>query len=399
MEIHMKTPSQLDSEAADVLKKAEARRARVGASKQAPKAKPATVKAADEVKLTPSLDGTEMKDVKDPAAELGKPLPSPQPQTMAMPDGLEKEVEKALEPIPDAEYPGIEMPEGVKDITARLVNLTELTAAGNSVQIDMHPFVAAGASTPSDSVKSARWVVMANGTPLAAIHLADQDQPERIAAHFMSEDYANQIYSYLEKNGLENTLNATRARFYEAVVNASAKAKEIKATLTASANETLKQKAAAVKATFLDRLDLVLEADRNGHNAGDNTLKAALVAGCESMGLAPQLAAEMVDQAFFMHGKTTVSAFLNKAEQWSTMDPVAFSEFKNTVLSAARRPVTVLSGFAAQNPGYSVATAQRFASAVVPSFPTDVPTATVSASAAPGSADDKIRAGFGRVRR
>ena len=392
-----------------VLALAEKRRARMAgratASVKAPVKAPvkAAVKApAAKVKAEAPNGGfqaTELKKTAEPALgekDLGLSIP---PEVAAV-------VEQGKAEGDDATYsPGIMIPPGLEDAVMAVVDPTTLD--NTEVRFDLIPFGPEKATTADDVVKAgAHWVLCANGEPLAKISLKDQQHKEKIAAHFVSADFARSIVDGISKHGLGETLKAVNAKPYVAVVDKKKVVIDIKAKLAASSEEALRQKTTGIKKKFVDNLSLVLEASANNFIV-ENPLKDSLVASLTGMGVPEPTAAKLVDEAFFAHGQKTFASILDKAEEWSNTPVEAMAAIKAAMQQAGRRsrPLPSAMGPAFTNPNYDTNLAQRMAASAVPVVQSTVIENPVSASnrtdtQAPVEADDKsaYRARFGGFR-
>jgi hypothetical protein len=301
-----------------------------------------------------------------------------------------------------AEY-GIVIPKGLEDVVMAVTDPASLESDAE-VRFDLVPFMPAAAQTAQDVLSAgAHWVVLANGVPLAQINLKDQDHADKIAAHFVSADFARSVVDGIQKHGIKATFAAVKAKAYVAKVDESKKIGEIKAKLEASAEEAMRQKTATLKAKYVENLGLVLEAAANNFIV-ENPLKDAIIASLSNLGVPEQAAAQITDEAFFQFGQKTLASFLDKAEEWSNTSPEAMKEIKAAMQSAGRRsrPLPSTLGAAHTNPNYDQALANKMAASAVPVVPAESPV-PVSASLRMGSpapaGDDRrsaLRAKIGR---
>jgi hypothetical protein len=275
---------------------------------------------------------------------------------------------------------------------------------GKETRYDLIPFAPESATSAAEIVLAgAHWILCANGNPLAQITLRDQENAEKIAAHFVSADYARSVMSGIEAHGLKKTLEAVKAKPYVAIVDTAKKAKELSAKLSASSEETLREKLATIKANYVDNLDLVLEASANNFIV-ENPLKDALISAMATMGIPANTASELVDNAFFSQGASTFSQLLNKADEWSKLTSDARHEIVNALHAVGRRsrPMANMTSHAFSNPNYNQGLAQQMASAAIPvAAPVRAEnsvsvSAHVGAPASASSAKEEYRRRFGR---
>jgi hypothetical protein len=302
---------------------------------------------------------------------------------------------------PDATFqPGILIPPGLEDVVMAVAD--PATFEGKETRYDLIPFAPETATSAAEILHAgAHWILCANGNPLAQITLRDQENAEKIAAHFVSADYARSIMSGIESHGLKKTMEAVKAKPYVAVVDTAKKTKELSAKLSASSEETLREKLAGIKANYVDNLDLVLEASANNFIV-ENPLKDSLISAMATLGIPSNTAAEMVDNAFFAQGAATFMQLLNKADEWSKLTADARHEIVSALHAAGRRsrPMANPTSHAFTNPNYDQGLAQRMASAAIPVAAPVSALNSVSVSAhvgvPAGSGKDEYRRKFGR---
>lgn len=347
------------------------------AAKPAEAAKVAAKKAPVKAQENGGFEGT-------PLAPTGTPDLGTQDVGYSIPPELEGAIEEGKDAVDESFSPGILIPPGLEDAVMAVADPEDLPK-DEEARFDLVPFVPESATTVAEVLNvGAHWVLFANGEPMAKITLKDQDHSDRIAAHFVSPDFAKSVIDGIQKHGLGDTLKAVKAKPYVAKIDQNKKIAEIKAKLEVTANEALKQKVAAIKAKFVENLGLVLEASANNFIV-ENPLKDALIADMTGVGIPEQVASEMVDNAFFSQGNKSIASILDKAEEWSNLTPEAMKEIKAAMQSAGRRSRALPSnlGAAHTNPNYDQALANKMAASAVPV--TATPNETISASTRVGS--------------
>jgi uncharacterized protein Veg len=365
-----------------------------------PVAKPAPAQApvaAKKVAAKAPVKAQENGGFEGALAPTGEPNLGDQDFGYVVPPELESAVEEGKDAVDESYSPGILIPPGLEDAVMAVADPADLPK-DEEARFDLIPFVPEEATTVAEVLNAgAHWVLFANGEPMAKITLKDQDHYDRIAAHFVSPDFAKSIIDGIQKHGLGETLKAVKAKPYVAKVDTNKKIVEIKAKLEASSNEAIKQKVAAIKAKFVENLGLVLEASANNFIV-ENPLKDALIADMTGVGIPEQVASEMVDNAFFSQGNKSLASILDKAEEWSNLTPEALKEIKSAMQSAGRRSRALPSnlGAAHANPNYDQALANKMAAAAVPVAP-GPQSETLSASTrigAPTPVDNEKKAAF-----
>jgi uncharacterized protein Veg len=316
----------------------------------------------------------------------------------AIPPELEGAIEEGTDAVDESFSPGILIPPGLEDAVMAVADPADLPK-DEEARFDLIPFVPEEVTTVAEVLQAgAHWVLFANGEPMAKITLKDQDHSDRIAAHFVSPDFAKSIIDGISKHGLGETLKAVKAKPYVAKVDTNKKIAEIKARLEASSSEAIKQKVSAIKAKFVENLGLVLEASANNFIV-ENPLKDVLIAEMTGVGIPEQIASEMVDNAFFSQGNKSIASILDKAEEWSNLTPEALKEIKSAMQSAGRRSRGLPSqlGAAHHNPNYDQVLANKMAAAAVNIAPAASSEAPLSASTrvgAPAPVDGEKKADY-----
>lgn len=360
--------------------------------------------AADKVQAADpkngGFEGAALTKVKDTSSDLGEV-----DYGYAVPPELEKAVEdgKAEDSDDESYTPGVLIPPELADAVMAFVDPASLPA-DQAVDFDMIPFMPEGATTAAEVLNAgAHWVLCANGDPLAKIVLKDQDNADKIAAHFASADYAKSVIEGIQKYGLQATVEYTKAKPYVAKIDENKKVSEIRARLEQESKAALRKTIADVKSRYVENLDLVLTASSNNFIV-ENPLKDALVSFMTSAGVPEVVAAQGVDQAFFQKGVQTVAGLLDKAEEWSNYSPEAIAEVKATVEQAGRRarPLPSQLSPAQANPDYDQGMANRMAARAIPVQTTpakqEVSVAAHVGNPEPADAADKNtwRARYGR---
>jgi len=369
------------------------------------KTKAATKTKADAVGGLPpangGFEGQQLAKAKD-SANLGE-----EEYGYSIPPELEQAIEegKAEDSKDESYQPGVLVPPGLEDAVMAVADPATLSKADSDIRFDLVPFVPETATTAAEVLNAgAHWVLFANGDPVAKINLADQENAGRIAAHFVSEDYARSVIQGIQAVGLHETLASVKAKPYVAKIDENAKIAQIKAQLEAQAKETLRVQTANTKSKFVENLALVLEASASNFIV-ENPLKDALIAFMASAGIPEAMAAEGVDNAFFQHGVKTIAGFLDKAEEWANYTSEAQAELRATLEAAGRRSRPLPSQLtpAQINPDYDRNLANRMAASAIPvQQPAKIEAASSSTALDPtpasSSSKDSYRKRFGGFR-
>jgi hypothetical protein len=384
MRIKPEDKKTMEARVAKVVAAAAARRAQLAKSKAPVAAKASKpVAAAKAVKAEPEnggFIGNPMEPIKNKQKNLGED----EGLGYVIPPELKDAVEKAREESPsDKQFqPGVVIPPGLEDaVMASVVDPAEVSA-GTEMRFELIPFVPENARTASEVLSAgAHWMLCMNGKPMAEINLRDQEHADKIAAHFVSHDYAQSVINGIQSHGLDATLKAVKAKPYVAKASLTKKARALESSLKAAAETELRAKSAALKAKYMERISLVLQASANNFIV-ENPLKDALVASLTNLGVQAGAATSIVDEAFFAVGEKTLAGFLDKAIEWANTSPEAMKEIEQAMHAAGRRSRPQVSA------NYNHALAAHMAAAALPIAP-----AVASPDSAPASVSAAVRIG------
>lgn len=340
-----------------------------------------------EIKADLAEDGAKAADIAEDLGEAVGP-------GLLVPEELAEQGTDADEVQDDECYtPGLLIPPDLEDVVTAVCDPTAFSA-DEDTQFTLYPHAPLNATTVQDIVRAgAHWILCANGRPLAEINLKHQEHADKIAAHFVSADYARSIVAGIQTHGLAKTLEAVKAKPYVAVIDRNARLETERARLHASMEENLRQARAALKSKLNSMIGLALTAAANNVADVQNPLKDAFVIAASNYGVPEFQATEMADQIFFTHGPKTIASVIDKADEWANKSDAERATIKDFVESTARRPLSASvrqsAGFshAAQNPNYNWALATQMQQQAAPiSVPVQqpveyAPVAAVRASA------------------
>lgn len=341
----------------------------------------------------------EAEEVSAAMAEEGQMAEAPEPDLgeedygVSIPPELADAVAEGAKSMDESNEAAlnVQIPPGLDEA---VMAVADPAAMGQDAQFDMIPFVS-GSTVIEVLHNDAHWMLTANGQPLAEIRLSDQENAEKIAAHFVGEGYARNVLAAIHEQGLEQALDFVKARVYVAKADRDERLAKAKAELEASSKVELRTAIAELKDTYLNTLDQVLAAAANNLFV-ENELKDALIAGFKAIGNNEATCSQIVDEAFALKGKPTIKAFLDQAEEWSNFAPEARLEVEKMVSASARLPRALPStrGPAAQNPQFNSNMAQKMEAAAVPVAQAARPLAepTVLEASADDNSDEAYKA-------
>ena len=189
------------------------------------------------------------------------------------------------------------------------------------------------------------WTIQAAGKPIAEVHLADQNDPEDVAAFFCDQTrWPNVIAQSTEKIGLYDMLRGVKARFYAHGVTKSALAATLKTEVEASMKHLRTERLGALRNDLVDSMVCAADALNKGLIAGkSNPLKRAFVDKLASLGFSnPAL---VVEECFAASFRPYLDQVIADAQEYLEMPKEAFAHTKRMIASASNVAVAQASQF------------------------------------------------------
>ena len=189
------------------------------------------------------------------------------------------------------------------------------------------------------------WTIQASGKPIAEVHLADQNDPEDVAAFFCDQSkWPNVIAQTTEKVGLYSMLKGVKARFYAHGVTKSALAASLKGEVEASLKGLRTEKLATLRNDFVDAMVCAAEALNKGLIAGkSNPLKRSFVDKLASLGFSnPAL---VVEECFASSFRPYLDQVVADAQEYLEMPKEAFAYTKKMIAASGNVAVAQASQF------------------------------------------------------
>lgn len=189
------------------------------------------------------------------------------------------------------------------------------------------------------------WTIQAAGKPIAEVHLADQTDPEDVAAFFCDQTrWPNVIAQTTEKVGLYSMLKGIKARFYAHGVTKSALAKTLKTEVEASLKDLRAERLSALRTDLVDAMVCAAEALNKGLITGkSNPLKRSFIDKLSSLGYAnPAL---VVEECFASNFKPYLDQVIADAQEYLEMPKEAFAHTKKMISAASNIAATQASQF------------------------------------------------------
>lgn len=281
----------------------------------------------------------------------------------SIPEEIEDVVRQAEDNVDDLGGGHIQIPPALVDKVKAVADI-EVLADAEDVEYEMIHFGAEGGSPAEILQAGAHWVLFANGDPVARVDLANQDERERIAGYFVTDNYAKNFTQSIHTNGLMQTLAAANATPYVAVIDRDDKLREERKKLKASFDESLRDATSKVKATLMSNAGLVVQAMVSNFIV-ENPLKDALVRGITAAGVPLSAANKIVDDAYLEEGQNTFNAMLDKADEWSNTPAEAMATIAKAIKDAGVR-TRPLPEAVANNENFNHGLAARMSAAAVP---------------------------------
>jgi len=247
----------------------------------------------------------------------------------------------SLDSEPKEEGEGEEKPEDEKEADAMKYECLQSVEDLKSMNVDRHAL----AFTFWESKEDPFWTIQASGKPIAEVHLADQTDPEDVAAFFCDQTrWPNVIAQTTEKVGLYTMLQGVKARFYAHGVTKSALAKSLKTEVEASMKGQRAERLGTLRADFVDAMVCAAEALNKGLIAGkSNPLKRSFVDKLASLGFSnPAL---VVEECFASSFRPYLDQVVADAQEYLEMPKEAFAHTKKMIVSASNMAVAQASQF------------------------------------------------------
>jgi len=189
------------------------------------------------------------------------------------------------------------------------------------------------------------WTIQAAGKPIAEVHLADQNDPEDVAAFFCDQTrWPNVIAQTTEKVGLYSMLQGVKARFYAHGVTKSSLAQTLKTEVEASMKDLRAERLGSLRSDFVASMVCAAEALNKGLIAGkSNPLKRAFVDKLASLGF--NNPALVVEECFASSFRPYLDQVMADAQEYLEMPKEAFAHTKKMIASASNIAVAQASQF------------------------------------------------------
>lgn len=184
------------------------------------------------------------------------------------------------------------------------------------------------------------WVVLASGRPVAEIRLSDQEEPNKIAKVFVTEQYAEGVREAAAQWPFEEVLNGVRARTYLATVSGHDAYKSIEAQVQAEADRKVREAKANLRDDMYNMLNLVVLAQAKNF-LQDNPLKDELYTRMTQSGLDERRAVALIEAAYQARAPEHFETCFKQAAKWMDLTPQALTELEEQIKGLGYRQPTV----------------------------------------------------------
>jgi hypothetical protein len=165
------------------------------------------------------------------------------------------------------------------------------------------------------SEEDPRYLVVVNGSPVAAIHANSVDMPEEHRGMFFDEDYPKWIMQGIETVGLSKTLDSLNAKYFAARALEGDVFKAAEAKVAADQDEERRMKLATLKDNLLSHVAIIIEGSLKNYWQ-DNPLKDALLSEFRKSGLKSDAAVHHIEAAFRSGGTEYFDFVMKTAAEW-----------------------------------------------------------------------------------
>lgn len=180
------------------------------------------------------------------------------------------------------------------------------------------------------------WVVLASGKPVAEIRLSDQEEPQKVARLFVTEQYAEGVREAAKQFDFAEVMQGVRARSYVASVANADAYRSIEARVQQEAKHELRKAKAALRDDTLNMLNLVVLAQTKNF-LQDNPLKDEFHRRMTESGIDTRQAVAIIEGSYQARAAEHFEACFKQAMKWQDLQPEALSELEEQIKGLAHR--------------------------------------------------------------
>lgn len=184
------------------------------------------------------------------------------------------------------------------------------------------------------------WAVLASGRPVAEIRLSDQEEPQKVAKLFVTEQYAEGVREAAKQFSFEEVLAGVRARTYQASVSGEDAYKSIEAQLRTESETSLREAKSNLRDNMSNMLNLVVLAQAKNF-LRVNPLKDELFRRMTESGLDEHRAVALIEAAYQARAPEHFDVCFKQAAKWMDLQPEALHELEEQIKDLGYRQPTL----------------------------------------------------------
>jgi hypothetical protein len=160
-----------------------------------------------------------------------------------------------------------------------------------------------------------RYLVVVNGSPVAAIHANSLDLPAEQRGMFFDEDYPKWVMQGIETIGIAKTLDSLNAKYFAAKALEGDVFKAASEKVAADQDEERLMKLATLKDNLLSHVAIIIEGSLKNYWQ-DNPLKDALLSEFRKSGVENDAMVHHIEAAFRQGGTEYFDFVMKTAAEW-----------------------------------------------------------------------------------
>tara|TARA_R100000656_G_scaffold104176_1_gene76092 strand:- start:121264 stop:122046 length:783 start_codon:yes stop_codon:yes gene_type:complete len=184
------------------------------------------------------------------------------------------------------------------------------------------------------------WIVLADGRPVGEIRLRDQEEPEKVASLFVTEQYADSVREAARRFSFQEVLAGVRGRPYVAAVAGADAYRQVEASVKAEAKAELRKAKADLRDNMLNLLNLVVHAQSKNFIQA-NPLKEEMFTRMTDAGVDNSRAVSIIEAAYQAKAADHFEACFKQASKWMDLQPEALAELEEQIRGFSHRTPVV----------------------------------------------------------
>lgn len=221
-------------------------------------------------------------------------------------------------------------PEAVPEVL--VANVLDPRKISKTAEITLHLY--------NENSSDPHWLVCAGGLPVAQIRLSDQEDSDKIAKIFVSEQFGNSIRESAKKLDMATLLSGVNARPFVASVESSEVFQSVKEAMASDSKEQLRKAKANLRGDMINMLNMVVTAQTKNFITA-NELKDSMYRKMRDSGIESERAVAIIEAAWQEKAASYFEDTFNQASKWMDMSPEAFVELKEKIMEVPNRTPVV----------------------------------------------------------